>query len=115
MPEWLMGADCKSADFRLRWFKSSSAQKMVALASGQGVRPRVLRLAAVTLFSCPAKPISRCSEQKAYADSVTPLASSLHVGAKIVARRRLHQSGSMQEVCLWSGAWLSPCGGLCPP
>ena len=26
MPEWLMGADCKSADERLRWFKSSSAQ-----------------------------------------------------------------------------------------
>ena len=26
MPEWLMGADCKSAGFRLRWFKSSSAQ-----------------------------------------------------------------------------------------
>ena len=26
MPEWLMGADCKSADVHLRWFKSSSAQ-----------------------------------------------------------------------------------------
>ena len=26
MPEWLMGADCKSADGCLRWFKSSSAQ-----------------------------------------------------------------------------------------
>jgi hypothetical protein len=26
MPEWLMGADCKSADLYLRWFKSSSAQ-----------------------------------------------------------------------------------------
>lgn len=26
MPEWFMGADCKSADARQRWFKSSSAQ-----------------------------------------------------------------------------------------
>ncbi len=26
MPEWLMGADCKSADESQRWFKSSSAQ-----------------------------------------------------------------------------------------
>lgn len=26
MPEWFMGADCKSADESQRWFKSSSAQ-----------------------------------------------------------------------------------------
>ncbi len=26
MPEWFMGADCKSAGARQRWFKSSSAQ-----------------------------------------------------------------------------------------
>ena len=29
MPEWLMGTDCKSVGFDLRWFKSSSAQKIV--------------------------------------------------------------------------------------
>ena len=28
MPEWLMGTDCKSVGSDLRWFKSSSAQKM---------------------------------------------------------------------------------------
>ncbi len=25
MPEWLKGADCKSAGLRLRWFESNSA------------------------------------------------------------------------------------------
>ena len=29
MPEWLKGADCKSAGFCLRWFKSSSAQFVI--------------------------------------------------------------------------------------
>ena len=29
MPEWLMGTDCKSVGSDLRWFKSSSAQKIV--------------------------------------------------------------------------------------
>ena len=29
MPEWLMGTDCKSVGSDLRWFKSSSAQKII--------------------------------------------------------------------------------------
>ncbi len=31
MPEWLKGADCKSAGLRLRWFESSSAHHFVAM------------------------------------------------------------------------------------
>ncbi len=34
MPEWLMGADCKSADECLRWFKSSSAQLVLLYMMG---------------------------------------------------------------------------------
>ncbi len=33
MPEWFKGADCKSADFCQRWFKSSSAQKVFGKAA----------------------------------------------------------------------------------
>ena len=34
MPEWLKGADCKSAGLRLRWFESNSAHHFSDLYLG---------------------------------------------------------------------------------
>ena len=34
MPEWLKGADCKSAGSRLRWFESISAHHFSVLIKG---------------------------------------------------------------------------------
>ena len=39
MPEWLMGTDCKSVGSDLRWFKSSSAQKIVCDYSIRSLYP----------------------------------------------------------------------------
>ncbi len=38
MPEWLMGTDCKSVGSDLRWFKSSSAQKIEKIVCDYSIR-----------------------------------------------------------------------------
>jgi hypothetical protein len=42
MPEWLKGADCKSAGLRLRWFESSSAHHHIINDLGSRKAPFLL-------------------------------------------------------------------------
>ena len=43
MPEWLKGADCKSADVRLRWFESNPLHQMGEDIMQFGVRKPSLK------------------------------------------------------------------------